>query len=227
MLAERHYPGSHLRPLMPRAWIVATRLPSVLPLTIAAATTVSGTAYGAAQLQVCVRQDSTTDHEEFDAIFAKGAVYLPAGTVFDWAGHTFGGAADPLDGKHSLPGAAPGWRGVSKAEDDRRGKLLVEDAGRNQRRTTGLVTLATARLTKAAPCTLVAVAAVLSPAWGWTVAPVFEDPGIYYQTYGVVRGGRLNTDWSKELNSFGVAATAGAVNGVLQGTTDRVIEVTE
>ncbi len=202
------------------------RLPAILLLTIAALAAPAA-AYATAQLQVCVRQDSASDREDFNAALEKGPVVLPAGTVFDWAGHTFGGAADPLDGKHSLPGGATGWRGVSKQEEDRRGKLLVEDAGRNQRRTTGLVTLATSRLTKAAPCALVAVAAVRSPAWGWAVAPVFGDPAIYFQTYGVVRDGRINTDWSKESGSFGYAAGVGALNGVLRGTTDRVIEITE
>jgi len=200
--------------------------PSTLLLTIAVIITMPRVAAAAAQLEVCVRQDSATDHDDFDAAFEKGPVVLPAGVIFDWAGHTFGGAADSLDGKHMKPGLAAGWSGVSKEEADRRGQLMVED-NRNKRLTTGLVTLATVKLIKAKPCGLVAVAAVRFPTWGWAVSPVFGDPGIYYQTYGIIHSGRLNTDWTKEPGSLGYAAGVGALNGVLRGTTDRVIDVAE
>ena len=203
------------------------RLPLTMLLALAAVPAAPAVVAAAAQLEECVRQDSATDREEFDDAFEKGPIVLPAGVVFDWAGHVFGDVADPLDLKHMNPGPAVGWRGVSKEEEDRRNRILVEDAGRNQRRTSGLVTLATLRLTKATPCGLVPVAAVRSPAWGWTVAPVFGDPGLYYRPYGVGRQGRLSTDWSKEPGSFGYAAGAGSLNGVLRGTTDRVVDVGE
>ena len=182
------------------------------------------TAQAAGMLQVCVRRDDT-DHEEFSAMFAHGPVVLPAGVVFDFAGHTFGGAADPLDGMHMRNGLDLGWKGISKAEEDRRGQLMLDDSKRDQRHKSGLVTLVGMRLTKARPCATVPVAAVASEDWGWTVSPVFGDPATYFQAYGVIHGGVLNTDWTKELPSLGGPALNGALNGVLQGTTDRVVTI--
>ena len=205
---------------MPQCLLWAIHIACVLVLA-------PGCAQAAAQLEICVRQDSLTDRDDFDAAFEHGPVMLPAGVVFDLAGHTFGGASDPLDGKHMRPGAGVGWTGISKEEGERRSKVMLEDTGRNQRRTSGLVTTSAVRLTKARPCALAPVAAVASAAWGWTVAPIFGDPNIYYQTYGVVHDGKLNTDWTKEPAGYGTPALGGALNGVLRGTTERVINILE
>lgn len=181
-------------------------------------------AEAAGSLQVCVRRDDP-ELEEFNATFARGPVVLPPGVVFDLAGHTFGGAADPLDGMHMGKGSDLGWKGITKVEEERRGRLMLDDSKRDQKHKSGLVTLSEIRLTKARPCATVAVAAVLSGDWGWTVSPVFGDTGIYYQTYGVIHGGVLNTDWTKEPPSLGEPALGGALNGILQGTTDRIVTI--
>lgn len=177
-----------------------------------------------AVLQVCVRRDERSP-VEFNENFTRGPIPLPAGVIFDIAGHTFGGAADPLDGLHMRTGPIPEWSGISKAEGERRGEALLEDARRDRRHRTGLVTLVAVRLTRSVPCALVPVAAVASEEWGWTVTPAFGDPSIYYQTFGVIHDGKLNTDWTAEPPALGVPALGGALNRVLRGTTDRVVRL--
>ena len=69
------------------------------------------------------------------------------------------------------------------------------------------------------------MAAVESDDWGWTVSPVYGSSDTYFQTYGVMRGAKFDTNWDGDADPLSFAAVRGEVNGVLQGTTTRTIKL--
>ena len=177
-------------------------------------------AYGA-ELNICVLQIQKGD-EDFREAFRRGAIRVPAGTVFDFAGHAFGPVSDPRDMAHS---ADHGWRGVSPEENDRRIKLTLEDVGADQRHKAGLVTLQGVALTSRAPCVSVSVAATSSASWGWTVAPVLGSSETYFQLFGVIRGRSFDTGFEHDDQPLDYVGVRGMLNGMLTGTTDRVVPI--
>lgn len=177
----------------------------------------------AATLTVCVKQLSTKD-DDFIASFQHGPIRLPAGAVFDYAGHAFGPAFDPTDQRHQK---GIKWIGTSKEEAEKRGTALVSDLVADQRHKAGLITLVERTLTKAKPCAEIPVAAAVSVRWGWTVSPVFGTSDTYYQLFGVIRSGQIDTSFSNDRNSLDYSATRGALNGILSGTTEKNITVSE
>jgi hypothetical protein len=60
----------------------------------------------------------------WDAEFSNGPIVIPAGTVFNFAGHIIGGnVQDPKDYAHYDGGR----KGISPAEIERRQNLLLQD----------------------------------------------------------------------------------------------------
>lgn len=178
----------------------------------------------ASSLQICVERYKDAE-EDFAEAFKRGPIRVPAGTVFDLAGPAFGPASDPRDMTHAIAGG--GWRGVSKEEAGRRGKLLVQHMDSDRRHRPGLITLSEVRLTRARPCAEAPVAAVDAPRWGWTVSPVYGSSETYFQTYGVVRGSKFEAGFDDDRDPLSFAAMQGEINGILKGTTDRVIRLPE
>ncbi len=179
----------------------------------------------AASLRVCVKQIGKTD-PDYRALFFHGPIHVPAGAVFDQGGIAFGPASDPLDEAHTIIGG--GWTGISKKEADRRDHALSEEASHlDDASQAGLVTLTPMTLTLAKPCVIVSVAAAASQKWKWNVAPVFGSDQVYYQLYGVIYAGELDTKFPNNDDPLDWAGSTGALNGVLTGTADRVIDVPE
>lgn len=85
------------------------------------------TARAAGEIQLCLEQHPVQD-SFVQAPSGQMPVHVPAGTVFNYAGHAFGPAADPLDRAHANPDG-DGWRGISSAEETRRRNLQMEDIG--------------------------------------------------------------------------------------------------
>lgn len=154
--------------------------------------------------------------------WARGPVIIPAGAVFDRAGHIFGTVQDPKDYAHDA--GALGWK-VPPAENERRNKLLLEDARADQKHGSGVVTTRQVRLTKAKPCAEVPAAAVLSANWGWTVMPVFGDATRYYQLYGVIREGKLDTGFNDDESALDHLAARGQLNAVVNGTLTETVRL--
>jgi hypothetical protein len=164
------------------------------------------------------------DSNDFADEFSNGDIVIPAGTVFDYAGHAFGPASDPLDASHEITGGT-GWQGVSKEEALRRSDLMGQDLRTEQKHSSAVITLQAARLTKAKFCAIVPAAAAESSEWGWTQTPVFGQPETYFQAYGVMNGGGLSTDFANDKDPFQHAAARGEINGILDGTTSRTIKI--
>ncbi len=88
----------------------------------------------ASSLYICAEH---TDPDDWQNEWARGPVIIPAGAVFDQAGRVFGTLQDPKDFAHDA--GAKGWK-VSPAENERRGKLLLQDVTSDHRHRSGVVT---------------------------------------------------------------------------------------
>ncbi len=170
-------------------------------------------------LYICAEH---TDPDDWQDEWARGPVVIPAGAVFDQAGHIFGTVQDPKDYAHNA--GTKGWN-VPPAENERRGKLLLEDMSTDQKPKSGVVTTREVKLTKAKACVDVPAAAVFSPGWDWTVVPVLEDSTRYYQLYGVIREGKLNTRFNEDNFPLDHLAARGQLNAVVRGTITKVIRL--
>lgn len=196
---------------------------AILAATIAIIAGAGGSAFAQnAVLTICVKRVASVD-EDFDASFSLGPIRVPAGAVFDYAGHAFGSPSDPIDSAHWKKDGS--WSGVDASESSRRSKVLAQDLLADQKHKAGLVTLAEVTLTKGKPCTTAPVAAAQSDEWGWTVTPVFGARDVYFQLYGVIRGQDLNTAFDNERNPLDYSGARGSLNGMLSGTTARTIRV--
>jgi len=170
-------------------------------------------------LYICAEHSDPTDWE---AEFAKGPVIVPAGTVFDYAGHIVGGnLQDPLDSAHF---DERGWKGLSLDEKDRRSKLMAQDSP-TSKNTGALATLNQVTLTKSMPCATAQAEVVLSKNWGWTISPIQSDATLYYQAYGVMRRGALDTDFSDDSISLNFLGARGELNASVRGLITKVLNL--
>lgn len=189
-----------------------------LPVLAFVAAVLATPAYAAgAKLHTCMQK-----HDADNSDFIAKPIRVPAGVVFELVGPAFGDATDPEDAAHS--DSVGKWVGLSKAEEERRDairtKYLHDDQAKPE-----LVTLTEVRLTTKQPCADVPVAAILSKSWRWIVAPVFGGSDSFFQVYGVVRGGEVDTGFENDRDSLDHAVSRGQIHGILSGTTDRVITI--
>ena len=167
-----------------------------------------------------------TDHDDWEDEFSRGPVVVPSGTVFDYAGHLMGGnLQDAKDWAHS--GDAGKWKGISKQEEQRRSDLLAQDVAIDQKNTSAVVTTKPVTLTRSVPCALTTGEAVLSKQWGWTVSPPTGDGTLYYQTYGVIRRGALDTNFDADNIPLNHLAARGQLNASVRGTLTKTMNLDE
>lgn len=163
------------------------------------------------------------DGSDFAAEFAHGAITVPAGTVFDYAGHAFNGPMDPKDDTHRPP-AADSWVGISEEERKRREQVIKEDLStdslENQHHS-AVVTMAPVVLTKRHLCASVDAKAFIANDWRDDATTIFADPDIYFQSFGVVQDNRLTTDFDDDSNAFNFASARGELNAIVTKTLDH------
>ncbi|POF63729.1 hypothetical protein [Novacetimonas maltaceti] len=170
----------------------------------------------AGEIRICfdrrvAESDPAPNMPRFDSIT------VPSGTVFNYAGHAFGPADDPLDRAHAAP-FGDGWRGLPPGEEQRRRALQMEDIGGDSgyhRPQAAVMISATTTLTRARPCANVAAQAVLSEDWTWTADHIPADPHVYYQAYGVVHGSRFDPTFDTDPDAFQWVAAHGGLNGIV------------
>jgi hypothetical protein len=177
-------------------------------------------------MRVCVRYIAG-DPTGLDGAFAEGPINIPNGTVFDYAGHAFGPASDPIDEAHETANLQKGWTDVTAAENKRREKLQLADTDLKNKQSVAVVTTAAATLTKRTPCGVVPIALIVSNTWGWDQRILFGNSNIYFQAYGVIRGEHLETDMPDQNDPFEEAVAGGILNGIVIGTVQRVINLPE
>jgi len=182
----------------------------------------AASAWAADGIYICAEH---TDQDDWEDEFSRGPVVVPAGTVFDYAGHLMGGSLqDPKDWAHA-DGAS--WKGISKQEEKRRSDLLMQDMAIDQKNTSAIATTQQITLTRSAPCALAPAEAVLSKQWGWTVTPIAGDSALYYQLYGIIRRGALDTDFAADDVPVNHLAARGQLNGSIRGTLRKTIKLDE
>jgi hypothetical protein len=164
------------------------------------------------------------DPDDWQDEWSRGPVTIPAGLVFDYAGHIFNGLQDVMDMRHRISEPDHNWD-VAKVEEERRNRLLRQDIAARQKNTSGVVTTHEVTLTKEKPCAETSAAVVLASKWNWTVAPLFGDSSLYYQAYGVVRQGRLETAFDDDESPMDHLAVRGQINASIRGALTRVIRL--
>jgi hypothetical protein len=162
-----------------------------------------------------------TDPDDWQDEFGRGAVVVPAGTIFNYAGHLMGrNLQDPK-------GDATNSKDLSKQEKKRRSDLLIQDMATDQKNTSAVATTQQIILTASEPCALAPAEAVLSKQWGWTVTPIVGDSALYYQIYGIIRRGALDTNFDADDVPVNHLAARGQLNGSVRGTLRITIKLDE
>ena len=182
----------------------------------------SASAWGTDGIYVCAEHTNPDDWEDE---FIRGPVVVPAGTVFEYAGHLMSG--DIQDRKDWAHSDGIGWKGISKEEDARRTNLLAQDFAVDQKNTSAVATTAPITLTRLLPCALAPAEAVLSKQWGWTLAPIAGDATVYYQVYGIIRRGVLDTDFASDDVPVNHLVARGQLNGSVSGTITKILKLDE
>lgn len=86
-------------------------------------------------LYICAEH---ADPDDWDAEFSKGPVLVPAGTVFEYAGHIIGGSLlDPKDSAHFEVGV---HKEITPEEKKRRSSLIAEDMSIDRKHSSAAVT---------------------------------------------------------------------------------------
>ncbi|WP_239019426.1 hypothetical protein [Novacetimonas pomaceti] len=153
------------------------------------------------------------------------SITVPSGTVFNYAGHAFGPADDPLDEAHAAP-YGNGWRGLPPGEEQRRRALQMEDIGGDKgyhRPEAAVMTSAPAVLTAAHPCATVTAQAVLSADWTWTADHIPANPHVYFQAYGSVQGTRFDPTFATDPDLFQWIAAHGGLNGIVTSDIEQSV----
>jgi hypothetical protein len=174
----------------------------------------------AGEIRACVEH---VDPIDWAASFERGAVQIPAYTVFAYGGHTFDDLQNPRDYGHWS--AATGTWSVSPEEKARRQALISRDAKLGPHDQIALITLQGIRLTQRHPCGTVAAQAVISVTFNWRQTEIPASPQIFYQVYGVVGSNGLNDDLGGDTNSFLFAAARGEISAEVTSTIDSIYQI--
>ena len=166
------------------------------------------------------------DHDDWADEFSRGPVVIPSGTVFDYAGHIMGrNLQDVQDWAHR--GRVGTWKDISKQEEQQRSDWLDQDMVIDHKHTSAIVTIKQITLTRSVPCAITTGEVVLSNQWGWTVSPVVGDDALYYQTYGVIRRGALDTSFEADDVPLNHLAARGQLNASVRGTLTKTMNLDE
>lgn len=80
-------------------------------------------------------------------------------------------------------------------------------------------------LTKSAPCALAEAEVVLSEQRGWVISPIRGNSELYYQAFGVILRGALDTSFEDDHVPLNFLATRGQLNASIQGTITRTLNL--
>jgi hypothetical protein len=183
----------------------------------------AGSTRAADGIYICVEH---RDNDDWAEEFSRGPVVVPSGTVFKYAGHLMGrNLQDVRDSTHL--GESGTWNGISKQEEQRRSDLIAQDMAIDQKHTSAIVTTKNVILTRSVPCAMITGEVVLSNQWGWTVSPIVGDDTIYYQTYGVIRRGALDTSFDADDVPLNYLSVRGQLNASVRGTLTKTMNLDE
>jgi hypothetical protein len=138
----------------------------------------------AGAVEICA---SRLDAGDWDELFSKGPIVIPAHIIFQFRGHILGSLMDPNDQGHSLPGG--GWQ-VSPAEVRRRNAVARNDANLWESGYLAFMTVKPSKLSIERPCASAEVEQVLSQQWGWSKTGIAADRSVLFRDLR-----RLRTRW--------------------------------
>jgi hypothetical protein len=141
-----------------------------------------------------------------------------------------GNLQDPKDSAHfdhgkGKKGNSPLWTGISPAEIERREALISQDFAIDLKNTSAVATTKQVILTKTSPCALAEAQVVLSKQWGWTISPIHGDVDIFYQVYGVIRRGSLDTNFDDDSVPLNFLAARGELNASVRGIIAKALNL--
>ncbi|HUN01031.1 MAG TPA: hypothetical protein PLI96_11190 [Halothiobacillus sp.] len=170
-------------------------------------------------LFVCVDH---VDPDDWKGAWQNGPINVPAGAVFEYAGHILSGNLQ--NPKDLMNLGKDGWTDVSKAESDRRAALLTEDSQLELQDASAAVTTSEITLTMQHPCGLAPAASLIDPADGWSIFPIFGNSGLYFEIAGVIIGGKLNNNYS-DGTPFDFVAQVSELHASVRGTLTQKIHL--
>jgi hypothetical protein len=151
------------------------------------------------------------------SLFPSGLFSTTQGTLWEEIFKTRKTQHISIHGK-GKKGKRPLWTGISPAEIERRDALISQDFAIDLKNTSALATTKQVILTKTSPCALAEAQVVLSKQWGWTISPVHGVANIFYQAYGVIRRGSLDTNFDDDSVPLNFLAARGELNASVRGT---------
>jgi len=151
--------------------------------------------------------------------FQKAQCWVPAGTVFEYAGHLIGSLMDPKDS------ALFEGRGITPEEKKRRTSLIAEDMSIDRKHSSAAVTTNPITLMKNAPCALAPARPVLSNEWGWVLPSIVGDSDIYYQAGAVIKRGALDTSLDDDSAPIEFLSSRGELNASVRGTLSNPLDL--
>jgi len=171
----------------------------------------------AGAVEICA---SRLEAGDWDELFSKGPIVIPAHIIFQFRGHILGSLMDPNDQGHSLPGG--GWQ-VSPAEVRRRNAVARNDANLWESGYLAFMTVKPSKLSIERPCASAEVEQVLSQQWGWSKTGIAADRSVYFGIYAVYEHGGVVTSFSDDSNPFFFAAARGEINASVTSDIDNFV----
>ena len=173
----------------------------------------------AGTLKVCVDH---VDEEDWQGAWYYGPVTVPAGAVFEYAGHIIGGKLqDPKDLAHST---TSGWSDATPRQIKHREDEIYKDLTLPSSEIGAAVTLAPLKLTEQHPCGIVGAATLLDPQDGWATYPLFADPAEFYEIAGVIKYGSLHENFSGH-GSFDLVAAVSELHASVESSLINKVEI--
>lgn len=175
----------------------------------------------AGTIEVCIEKYPGNERD-YAALFSDGPVTVPAGTVFNYIGHTFGPPSDPQDRAHMGNDIGKSWPSLPLAERDRRNKIMASDLDTQSK--DAIAISRSVILTAQQNCATATGTTVMSNDFGWKNRTITDDGRFYYQAYGTISAGRMNTAFDGGTQ-FDFAAQSGQLNAVVHGSLNKSLLV--
>ncbi len=174
----------------------------------------------AGTIKVCIDHIDAGDWKD---AWALGPITVPAGAVFEYAGHILGGnLQDPKDLAHET--FPSGWSDATPAQASRREDEIEEDATIPPSQIGAAITLVPLVLTENHPCGLANAAVLFDPQDGWVVYPLFANLELYYEIAGVIKFGALHPGFSG-ASSFDQVAQLHEIHASIETTLTKKITI--
>lgn len=175
----------------------------------------------AGSIEVCIEKYPGNERD-YSALFSAGPIAIPSGTVFNRSGHAFGPPSDPSGHEHMDPGAIKAPTDLTNSEQKRRAKIMTADM--NEQSKDAIAISKTVILSAHKNCATTSGNVVISDNFRWKNRAIPEADNLYYQAYGIIISGRLDTSFNG-ASQFDFAAQSGQLNAIVHGTLNSTVTI--